>query len=345
LETAIAAGYQSARLVTDLAFIIAIIDGPPAGELVLGGICTGQSIDWIGVSKLAAQIESVDLITQGFALGMDQSAIWSRLGTFALRFLDDDELAEILYRAAAKIGPHDAIALTNLARHLIRKGDQNSLVEAERLLSKARNFADRRFFWWRKVLTLLREKKGLPPGGKLKATAERKADRSIAEIRLAFQQLETNQDAQQRGFELEKLVFDLCMLTLGIAAPPYRIARDSGVIRQIDGYFSAASDRYRMECKWRSEPIGQNEIVLFSNKLDVAGISGLFISMSGFKETAIAQARELRAQHAILLMNGDETRAVFNGHLPFDELLRLKRQHFDQLSDPYHQVIPTGEIS
>jgi hypothetical protein len=344
LETAIAAGYRNARMLTDLAFIAAILDGAPAGELVLHGIRAGSAIDWVEVSSIAARVDSVDLVTQGFALGMDQSAIWTRLGTFAYIFLADDELAEILYRAAIQLGPHDAIALTNLARHLIQKGDEKSLSEAERLLDKAQNFADRRFFWWRQARTLLAEKRGSLTTAKSKPPSS-KTSSSIREFRSAFQRLESMENAQQRGLELERLVFDICKITFGIAAPSYSIKRDGGgVIRQIDGYFKTAADRYRVESKWLTEQAGQNEIAIFANKLDVVGVSGLFISMSGFKETAVAEARELRKNRAIILMDGDEARAVFNGYITFDELLRRKRQHFDQLSNPYYRVLPRREI-
>jgi hypothetical protein len=191
----------------------------------------------------------------------------------------------------------------------------------------------------------LREKKGLPTPATGGPIARAKEDSGIEGIRVAFQKLEHAENPQQRGRDLEKLVFELCKITLGMAAPSYAIAPEpGGVIRQIDGYFSAPPDRYRVECKWLSEPVGQNEIVLFRNKLDVAGISGLFISMAGFKETAVTQAKKFMEEHAILLMDGEEARAVFNGYFLFDQLLKRKRQHFDQLSNPYHRVLSGAEI-
>jgi hypothetical protein len=61
LETAVAAGYRNARMLIELAFVIAILDGPPAGSLVLHGIRAGSAISWLEVSKIAAQVESEDL--------------------------------------------------------------------------------------------------------------------------------------------------------------------------------------------------------------------------------------------------------------------------------------------
>lgn len=85
--------------------------------------------------------------------GISQSAVLTKLGTFALEFLKDTMLSEALYRAAVRWEPHDPIALTNLARFLVRVMYQESLGEARRLLQKAQNFADRRFNWWRAVLS------------------------------------------------------------------------------------------------------------------------------------------------------------------------------------------------
>jgi hypothetical protein len=59
----------------------------------------------------------------------------------------------------------------------------------------------------------------------------------------------------------------------------------------------------------------------------------------------LAEAKEQRDKHAILLMDGEEARAVFNGFLFLDELLKRKRQHFDQLSNPYHRVLSKAEVS
>jgi hypothetical protein len=343
VEAALAAGYRDARLIVDLAFVAAILDGPPSGLVILRDIHNGTDLDWNAVARTAAEIDAVDLASQGFALGMDQSAVWTRLGTFASRFLDNEQLAEALYRAAVRLNPQDAIALTNLARHLTRKEDSTSLQEAERLLLKAQNFADRRFVWWRHVLATVRERKGV---------AVRQPDKipdrlpgkvaNLDEIRKAFHVLEVMPDVQKRGFELERLVFQLSKLTFGTSAPAYKIERDggTGVIRQIDGFFYHRLDRYRVECKWLSEPAGQNDITIFSDKLEVAGISGLFISMSGFKDTAISKAKELKGTKPVLLMDGEEAAAVFNGHILFDEVIARKREGFDRLSQPYYRILP-----
>jgi adenylylsulfate kinase-like enzyme len=72
--------------------------------------------------------------------------------------------------------------------------------------------------------------------------------------------------------------------------------------------------------------------------IDAVGVSGAFISMEGFTDVAVERARQMCNQKAILLIDGDEVRAVVDRRINFDELLRRKRLHFDRCSDPYHHI-------
>jgi hypothetical protein len=253
----------------------------------------------------------------------------------------DLEFAEVLYRAAIRIDQHDAIALTNLARLIIEAGDTSRMAEAERLLLRAQNFSDRRFTWWRPLLAEIELRKGIqPPVLKASRSKIGASLKNIRDVRKEFRAASVNANAQQRGYCLEVLVYELAKMTFGLAAPAYEIRRDAiGVIQQVDGYFEHHSGKYRVECKWRSEKASPAQIGTFFSALDVAGISGLFISMAGFTPAAVEKAREFRGQKPILLMDGVETTSLFEGKIRFDELICQKRLRFDQLSDPYHRVI------
>ena len=347
-----AAGYRNARIIVALAYVVAIMEGPQAGKTALSEICTSAGVEWDKMIEVALKSDQSNLLELGLALGIDQSAVWTRLGTFVGRFLDDPSLAEGLYRAAVRLDPHDAIALTNLARFLVSHGGPGSDQEARRLIQKAQNFADRRFTWWRTVLTQLEHGRDVPPrrdGGQKSPTGAKSfipaqfAD--LKDLRGGFRRVEALASDQQRGYELERLIFELAKLTVGTAAPPYRISRVGGGISQIDGYFTHGADKYRVECKWLSEPADHNEIVVFADKLDVVGVGGLFISMSGFTDGAVGRARELRSQKTILLMDGEEVRALFNLQLNFDDVMSRKRLHFDQRSEPYHRVVIPSEAA
>jgi tetratricopeptide (TPR) repeat protein len=343
LETAVAAGFRTARNVVALAYVTAVAQGEEAGSTALAEICTKDGIAWDRALRIAANADSSRLLDFGFALGIDQSPVWTRLGTYVWRFRKDSELAEALYRTAIRLDPHDAIAITNLARFLIRRGKEQDLQEARRLLQKAQNFADRRFTWWRTVISLLPTRTP-PPTGKLPApAAARMRFENLTELRDEFRRVEHLLDVQQRGYELERIIYELAKLTVGIASAPYRITREGRSISQIDGYFEVGPDKYRVECKWEATPSGPSDIVLFADKLDVVGVAGLFISMAGFTEQAIGRAREMRQQKAIILMDGDEVRWLFQLQINFDILLMRKRLHFNQRSEPYHKTSLVAE--
>jgi hypothetical protein len=165
------------------------------------------------------------------------------------------------------------------------------------------------------------------------------------DLRLEYRRIENLANEQQRGYELERLIYELAKLTVGTAAPPYRIERTGGSISQIDGYFEHGVDKYRVECKWLSKPAEPKDIVLFDDKIDVFGVSGLFVSMSGFTDEAVGRTRESRSKKVILVMDGEEISALFNLQLNFDDVMARKRQYFDQRSESYHKVVTPSEVA
>lgn len=360
IETAISSGYRNARLIIDLAYLRAILDGESAGYITLSDLCTeGANISWEHALRLAAEAGPSDFLTLGFALGIDQSSCWTKLGTFVRKFVNDDSLEEVLYRTAMRLDPHDYIALTNLARFLMTKGNIDSLNEAKRLIQKAQNFADRRFTWWRSVWSEIGEIERTTKGEKIIApkitryspTAKNKnitlssKFKNIKDIRKAFKLVEKLDDVQKRGYELEKLIYELANLAFITVAPSYRFQRIAGGESQVDGYFEHRWEKYRVECKWRETPAERDDIERFLSKLDAVGVSGVLISMAGFSESAVARSKEVRKSKAILLIDGDEIRSAFSSKINFDELITKKRAFFDQKSETYHRVISNNEAA
>jgi hypothetical protein len=334
LESAIAAGYKTARIVCDLAFVRAALGDTVSAETVLSDLVVGEGMNWTGIVKALENHESTDPLMESFTIGITQSAVLTRLGTFAWRFTKDLRLAESLYRAAIKVRSTDAVALTNLARFLIE--NKRGIDEARRLLSRVEAVASTGFTWWRQLQTALQSES---PRSRGLAKAPIYDPRTFAHLRSEFRRLKTSGEPQERGFALERLIKRLAELTFGHALSAYRFERAPGDVSQIDGYFPHKGDRYRVECKWEKTQTERPSIVQFHDKLDVAGISGLFISIAGFGESAVAAAREKAALRPILLADGDEIEAVFEGWLNLDTLLTEKRAHFDSHSDTYYRVV------
>jgi hypothetical protein len=354
LEAAIAAGYGNARQITDLAFICAILEGPPAGDIALGVILDPRgSVDWARALEIASSTTQDDLLSQSFSLGIHLGSVWTLLGTYFMRFKKDDRFAGVMYRTAVRLDHHNPIALTNLARFLVRKGAPADYAEARRLLQTAEQFSDRRFRWWRSVLAELEEKGGVVPSATAKQPAIAPRARPLApshfanlkQLKKRFQSVEELSDVRQRGFELEALIFELARLTFATSAPSYRFQRTDHGSAQIDGYFEYRAEKYRVECKWQASKIDHVSVSEFIAKLDVAGVSGLLISMAGFSDSAIDRAREARSSRAVLLMDGDEIHAAMAGIINFDVLIQKKRLMFDQYSNPYHRVLRPEELA
>lgn len=273
LEASIAGGFKNARNIVALAFVRAILDGPEEGNTVLSSLSANPSQLWTHALRIASQDPDL-LIDRGFVLGINRGAVWTLLGTYAARFMNDTELAEILYRAAVRLNRHNAIASTNLARFLLRHGGRESLNEARRLLQTAQQFSDRRFGWWRAVAeevnTALHG--GAPTtvkSPKLPARPMPAHFANLKDIRTRFKQLDVLVDAQQRGYELEILLYEIARLTFDAAAPPYRVQRGPTGITQIDGYFEHHGEKYRVECKWTQSGVLPADVAALVDKIDV----------------------------------------------------------------------------
>jgi hypothetical protein len=350
LETALASGYANARVLVDLAFTHAALNGVHAGATVLNDLAKGGRVSWSKALELITTIQETNELVKAFALGIDDSRVITQLGTFAKRFGQDADLAEALYRVAIRLHGTDAIALTNLARLLVEKGGPLDLQEAGRLVQKAAQFSDRRFVWWRTVKDELDLKLeiDLPKksNARRKVSDNKEPYRDKSSIRKEFQKLDqpliNADDKAARGYELEKLLYQMARLTFPMAVSSYRFVVIESLERQVDAYFRHAGEKYRVECKWEGTRIKAEAIDKFFLSLDVAGISGLFVSMSGFEASAETAARLRGKERPILLMDGDEIRAVMTLQVGFDDIIDQKRAYFDQRSDPYYRVVPAN---
>lgn len=356
IETAITAGYRNARLHVALAYICAIQDGAAAGETVLARMISNSTgSPWTAFLRLLENPNELDAAANGLILGINESSVWTSLGSYAKTFIADKNLSEVLYRGAVQLDGHNPIALTNLARFLIANGSEQALAEARKCLQKASTFSDKRFKWWRTVQADLHKVTG-------EVIEEIQHHELVVEaadstptfpvhfanlrgIRSRFRQVQGLQDEQKRGYELEQLFCALASLTFGASLGSYQVKRPGGGHRQVDAYFEHRSFAYRVECKWRREETTPNDIIIFASKLDAAGVSGLFVSMAGFTDAAIAEAKLLAPKKMIIFLNGEEAQKVLVGEINFDQLLTLKETWFRSRSEPYYKIIEVSEVA
>lgn len=340
-EAAISAGYLNARNIINLSFLISIQQGGNGNTLINELTSTDEQISWDKAIKIVSEGNKKDLLSYGFSLGIHQSAIWNKLGTYANTFLKNEKLTMSLYRTAIKMNPSNFIALTNLAKLLVLKGGKKNIDEASWLISRVQNLADKRFRWWRPVMDLI-NKQSAQPLNLIETVIDLPIEKKytkLSALRSTFKKIKQLTNTQKRGFELERLFYGLTKITFGEAHSSYKATRAAGSKSQIDSYFEYEHEEYRVECKWLKKEATHNDIIIFSDKLNAFGVSGVFISMKGFTESAINRAKELAKEKVILLCDGEEMNSIFLGEINLDEVISLKRLHFNQYTNPYFKVI------
>jgi hypothetical protein len=135
-----------------------------------------------------------------------------------------------------------------------------------------------------------------------------------------FMTLATREDvAQQRGYDLEELIGDLFKLYGIPYTPPYR----KGTVEQTDGFFTFDGFQYLIESRWRKAqpPIG--DLRSFAGKVaaKVESTRGLFLSVAGFRDEVLEEARTLRN---LIYMDGQDMALILEGRPHLPEALQAK---------------------
>jgi len=123
-----------------------------------------------------------------------------------------------------------------------------------------------------------------------------------------------------RGYELEKLIFELARSERLDAAPAYR-----GSGEQIDGYFMVGHRHFLLEAKWQEDPVTASEVFAFQGKLrgKLLGTLGLFVSVNGFADDAPSALVFGKEIDVVLADRSDIELALDPAHT-FEEMVRVK---------------------
>lgn len=147
-----------------------------------------------------------------------------------------------------------------------------------------------------------------------KATRET-YDSKLSELRTKFAEAH-DLEPQKRGYALESIFTDLMRLSGIPVEEPFRIVGE-----QLDGAIKYDGHYYLLELKWTEGKSDPKEIGHFFYKVEgKMQARGLFVSMSGFTEGAIAtlpKGKDLK----ILLLDGNHFANVIYGMYKFQELL------------------------
>jgi hypothetical protein len=155
----------------------------------------------------------------------------------------------------------------------------------------------------------------------------------LEELARDYFQLLTTDDAQKRGFQLEKLlrsVFELFDLD------PKASFRITG--EQIDGAFTFQSTDYLLEAKWQKDLVTASDLDSLAGKLSrkLDNTLGLFLSINGFSEDGVKAHSSGR--RLMLLMDGSDLMAVLEGRIDLMQLLLRKRREASQSGNIYLRI-------
>ncbi|MCP5407868.1 MAG: restriction endonuclease [Chromatiaceae bacterium] len=155
----------------------------------------------------------------------------------------------------------------------------------------------------------------------------------LKELNSQFMSIATGASPQTRGFDLERLMYDLFEL---FDLDPKASFKNTG--EQIDGAFSLELTDYLFEAKWQNELVGVQDLDGFASKVrrKLDNTLGLFLSMNGFSPDGIAAHSTGRP--SVILMDGADLMAVLEERIDFVTLLVRKKKHAAQTGNIFLHV-------
>jgi hypothetical protein len=146
----------------------------------------------------------------------------------------------------------------------------------------------------------------------------------LEEIKQRYIALIIEKNAHKRGFEIEKVMYDLFRLFDLDPKASFRITGE-----QIDGAFTLQGIDYLFEAKW-SGLVAAKDMDVFASKVQrkLDNTLGLMLSVDGFQSEGVEAHSKQRP--VLLLMTGADLMAVLEGRINFIDLLVRKRRHASQ---------------
>lgn len=168
--------------------------------------------------------------------------------------------------------------------------------------------------------------------------------------RAAFKQADklpstaNNAEKAARGREFEKI---LSSMFREAELQPRLGYRPKG--EEVDGSFWMNNRTMLLEAKWTADPHPASSLYQFRGKVEgkLAGTLGLFVSMAGFSPDAVdalIAGKELN----LILMDGEDIRAVADGKMTIAEALQLKLRAAGDSGTPFFPLsklsLPVAQI-
>ncbi len=162
----------------------------------------------------------------------------------------------------------------------------------------------------------------------------------LESIRSRYMALISSDNPQTRGFELERVMYELFEL---FDLDPKASFKNLG--EQLDGAFSLEGTEYLFEAKWHKELVNKADLAVFSEKVrsKLENTLGVFLSINGYSPDGVAAHQAGGA--SILLMDGGDLMAVLEERIDFTSLLLRKKRYAAQTGNiylSYYQMVAAG---
>ena len=142
---------------------------------------------------------------------------------------------------------------------------------------------------------------------------------------------------QSRGIRLEDSINSLFEAYDVLIQDSFRRVSPTGegVVEQIDGVIEFQGHVYFVEMKWHNEPIGNALIAQHLVKLmSRSEARGIFISASGYTDTAISTCRDFLQHKLVILVHLKEIVDLLDGQKDMSDLLESKIRAAQIQKDP-----------
>ena len=342
LEKAISYQCSEARHIINLAFIKAARGQVEVGNKFLEKIHNlPTSGDWTEIATEISNITSDDeLVNRGFALGVNTSSVWNKLGTYAIDFLKDIDLGIFLYKHSLRLNNCNSVAMTNLARAYLTIGTIESLKEAEYWIERAPAHANRRFQWWKSVRDQIKRAINIKYQKELVLSKKFKYN-SLHDLKRTFDTI--NSDYKNNNYELEfnRLIYRLFNISLGNLNRLRGIENfyiESPTLFIDSGFIFFEKDAFAIKTMCSEYPVNLKDIDKFITELAQNKKKGIFFSLNGFTNNALEKVRQVCTYTQLILFDGDEINKILTGSPPLDEAIRLKQIHIANNLNPAYSI-------
>ena len=163
---------------------------------------------------------------------------------------------------------------------------------------------------------------------------------ALDELTRSYLDLLSSEDAQARGYRLEKILYGLFELFDLDPKASFKVVGE-----QIDGAFTFENTDYLSEAKWQKEPVRASDLDSLAGKLSrkLDNTLGLYLAINGYSEDGVRAHSSGR--RLMLLMDGSDLMAVLEGRMDLVQLLLRKRRAAAQSGNIYlkiHEILTGG---